>query len=460
MALIYSSASLGGLSLADLYPYSESFQLKILALISRDKAAYISFQDIIKPKYFRKEIHIDMCRIIHDYYDQEMKRSRLKGTEVNAPTLTVLWEEARKLYSSAPKKIVLKTQYEDCVADIVEIDLSDAEYIKDNIVAFGRRSALEHAILESVEDIEKNVEDFSGIEERIKLAIRVGEDISDLGVNYFTTAESRTKDYAAGTDGVKRIPTGMSGLDRVLKGGLGVGELGVVIAPPNRGKSFALVNIGAGAVLEGYNVVHYTLEMPEKQVARRYDSKMTKKNFQYMKDNADKTLTALMNIHKFHKGDLIIKKYKTSECTVNTIRSHLTRLHAETGFKPDLIIVDYGDLVQSRKSYSDKRFELESVYLDLRDLGDEFQCPVWTASQANRGALDKKTITIADLAEAFNKANIADFMCALCQTVEEKEEGSLRWHIAKWRDGEANITLEGDIDYETATMTAIYVDTR
>lgn len=218
-------------------------------------------------------------------------------------------------------------------------------------------------------------------------------------------------------------------------------------------KSIALINMGAGAVLEGHNVVHYTLEMPERQVENRYDNRFTRKTLDYLKGNANKSLTAIMNIQKMMKGKLIIKRYRSNECTVDTLRSHLTRLHMESGFKPDLIIVDYGDLVQPRKSYKDKRFELESVYLDLRDLGAEYDCPVWTASQTNRGGLDKKVITIADLAEAFNKANIADFMVALCQTIEEKDDGEMRWHAAKNRGGVANITLDGDIDYPTMTMT-------
>ncbi|MNI30616.1 replicative DNA helicase [compost metagenome] len=210
--------------------------------------------------------------------------------------------------------------------------------------------------------------------------------------------------------------------------------------------------------MEGYNVVHYTLEMPEKQVARRYDNRMMKKDFQYLKDNSSKVLAAIKSIHKIHKGKLVIKKYRTSEATVDTIRSHLTRLKMEKGFVPDVIIVDYADLLSPRRTYSDKRFELESIYLDLRDLGSEFGCAVWTASQANRGALEKKVITLGDLAEAFNKANIADFMVALCQTTEEKEDGIMRWHVAKHRDGEANITLDGDIEYATATMTAMRSD--
>lgn len=220
-------------------------------------------------------------------------------------------------------------------------------------------------------------------------------------------------------------------------------------------KSFALTNIGAGGVSRGHNVFHYTLEMPEQQVARRYDNKLLLKDFNYLKEFSDKALVALQNIQTYVKGKLIIKKYRTNQCTVDTIRSHITQVYMQKGIKPDVIIVDYADLLTSKRSYADKRFELESVYLELRDLGDEFQCPVWTASQTNRGGLDKKVITIGDLAEAFNKANIADFMVALCQTIEEKDDDIMRWHVAKQRQGQANMTLEGDINYLTANMTVL-----
>jgi len=438
--------------MADMYPFAEGFQLKILAMMARDKAFYTTFKEILKPKYFREDVHIDVARMIHEHYDREHQRARDKKTEINAPTLHVLWEEMKKLVVPNKVKNAIRHDYENCLLDIMEAELTDAEYIKESVIEFGRRSAMEHAILESAEDIGKGNPDYPKIEDRIKEAVRVGEDIGDLGVDYFEEAEERTARYEQGIDGVERVPTGLIGLDKVLKGGLGRGELGVIIAPPNRGKSFGLTNIGAGAVLEGYNVAHFTGEMPEKQVTKRYDNRFTGKDFQYMKENRSKVLTAIMNIQKHRKGRLFVKKFRTSQTTVDTLRSYLTRLRIEKGFKPDVIIVDYADLLQPRRNYSDRRFELESIYLDLRDLADEFNCVIWTASQTNRGGLDKKVITIGDLAEAFNKANIADAMVALCQTVEEKQEGTMRWHVAKHRDGEANITLDGEIDYPTANM--------
>jgi archaellum biogenesis ATPase FlaH len=437
------------------YEFSESFQSKILALMARDKVFYITFREVLKPKFLRKDIHIDMARIIQEHYEREADRSTKKGTEVNPPTTEVLWEEVRKLTSNNKLKAKIKDQYEDCIFDIYEADLSDAEYIKDNVIAFGRRSAIEQAIWDSVGLLEKgSPEDFNKIEDLVGKALRIGEDIGDLGTDYYSNAQERIENYREGTDGVRRIPTGIGGVDKILHGGLGGGELGVVIAPPNRGKSIALINIGAGAILEGYNVVHFTLEMPEKQVTKRYDQRLMGKSFEYMKENPDKILKAIMNMQKTKRGQLFVKKYKTNDCTVHTMRSYLTRLWMEKGIKPDVIIVDYGDLVQPRRTYSDKRFELESVYLDLRDLAAEYDCPVWTASQANRGALDKKVITIGDLAEAFNKANIADFMMALCQTTEEKEDGEMRIYISKHRDGEANLTINNEIDYATMTLSS------
>jgi len=442
---------------AEIYHFSERFQLKILALMARDKGAFISYESVVKPKYFRNATHVDIARLVHEYYEGELQRAKTRGTDVNPPTIEVLWEEVRKMTARDKKKAAIKDQYDDLLIDIMDADLSDAEYIKDSLVQFGKESAMELAILESVDEIEKGRNkgdiDYVKIEQLITDAVRVGEDISDLGTDYFEQAPERMENYSKGIDGIRRVTTGMEGLDRVMKGGLGDGELGVVIAPPNRGKSFALTNIGAGAVLGGFNVFHYTLEMPEPQVAKRYDNRMLQKDFNYLRENGTKSVEALMNLQKFMKGNLIIKKYRTNEASVSTLRSHITKVHMEKGIKPDLIIVDYADLLTPRRTYGDKRFELESIYLDLRDLGDEFKCPVWTASQANRGALDKKVITIQDLAEAFNKANIADFMVALCQTIEEKEDGLMRWHVAKQRDGEANLTLEGEIDYLTAFMT-------
>lgn len=438
------------------YKFSDSFQLKILAVMAKDPLAYQTYGELTKPQYFSNSLHVDLCRIIHNHYEKELNRAKGKRTPVEAPTLEVLFEEVRKL-TLAPNKKKLKSEYQDTVIDILEADLTDQEYVKENIIHFGKQAAMTEAIMESVDDIEKGKE-YERIEERIKSAISLGEAVENLGTNYFDSAEERMEKRKEGIELVKTVPTGLKGIDQILKGGAQAGELGVVIAPPNRGKSYSLSNVAGGAVENGYNAVHYTLEMPEIQVSMRYDNFFTKKNDEYLDSNSDKVMNALRNMQKLNYGKLVIKEFPTNGCNINTIRSHLAQLKAMEGFTPDVIIIDYADLMEARRQYSDKRFELESIYLDLRDLAKEYKCPVWTASQANRGALDKKVITISDLAEAFNKANIADFMFALCQTIEEKEDHVMRWHVAKHRRGTASVTLDGYIDYETARFTIDELD--
>lgn len=439
------------MSMSQEYQFSEEFQLKILAVLAKEPAAYQIYGELTKPQYFKSSMHVDACRIIQDHYEREMERAKVKKTPIVGPTLQVLFEEIRKITKSGAKK-ALRREYEDLMLDILDADLTDGEYVKDNIKEFGKQAAMTEAILNSVDDIEKGGE-YSRIEERVKDAIALGEGMEDLGSDYFATAEDRMERRSQGEVLLKMVPTGLKGVDQVLKGGAYAGELGVIIAPPNRGKSFSLANIAGGAVELGFNAVFYTLEMPEEQVNIRFDSFFTRKSEEYINGSLDKVMKAINNMKKLNYGRLIVKKFPTTSCNINTIRSHLAKLKAMDGFVPDVIIVDYGDLVQPRRAYSDKRFELESVYLDLRDLGAEYDCPVWTASQAGRGSLDKKVVTIADLAEAFNKANIADYMFALCQTVEEKEDNIMRWHIAKHRRGVASVTLDGEIDYDTARFT-------
>src|SRR6185312_7257479 len=109
--------------------------------MARDRTFYTIFQDVLKPKYFRKDVHIDLARILHEHYGHELDRSKKKGTEISPPTLEVLWEEIRKLTHNNERKSKIKDQYQDSVVDIMEADLSDAEYIKESVVAFGKRSA-------------------------------------------------------------------------------------------------------------------------------------------------------------------------------------------------------------------------------------------------------------------------------------------------------------------------------
>lgn len=435
------------MEMSGVYNFGPSFQEKILAVLWRDPSFYTIYNDCVKPRFFESEVHIDLARIITTFYEEYE----------TSPSYEAVEEEVRSLIETSKVKSQQKDAYLKAIDNMMTMDLSDDGYVKDKVVQFGRKQALTQAILESVEDVQKGV-DFEKVEDRINKATKVGEDIGDFGTFYFDTERMDDRMESYETRDSEKISTGNTLLDDVMRGGLGRGELGIVIAPPGTGKTLSLINFGAACKLEGRNVVHFTLEMSEERVAHRYDSNYTNKDFNYIKENRSEVASSLKTLATARNGELIIKEYPTRTCTVSKIKSYLTSLKLAKGIEPDLVIIDYPDLMKPSRNYNERRTELELLYEELRGLAQEFNCAIWGASQTNRGALAKEVITIGDLAESFGKAAVADFMIALSQTKEEKARNELRYYVAKSRNGQSDTTLHFDVFYDR--MRIVPNDTR
>ena len=145
------------------------------------------------------------------------------------------------------------------------------------------------------------------------------------------------------------------------------------------------------------------------------------------------------------EGELIIKEYPTKSASTRTLTTHLEKLK-NRGISPDLIIVDYGDILRPSSSFREKRNELESIYEELRSIAQNYECPVWTASQTNRSGLNAEVITMESISEAFNKCFIADFICSISRTVEDKNSNTGRMFIAKNRNGPDGLIYNLNMD--------------
>ena len=142
-----------------IYKFTSQVQLKILAVLWRDSQSYSVYKETIKPKYFSKTIHIDLCRIIFDYYEKYG----------SAPTLDVLVEEITQMCEKSKNKQKLEDDYLEAVDQMSTMELYDLEYVKDKILSFGKRQALVDAVLESAEVLEKESDaEYSKIEKFVK----------------------------------------------------------------------------------------------------------------------------------------------------------------------------------------------------------------------------------------------------------------------------------------------------
>ena len=330
---------------------------------------------------------------------------------------------------------LLKQNILDTLREVVKhLESEELDYIKDKALDFHKTQVLKDAILRSAQILEVD-----GDVEQIKViiddAMKAGAE-RDIGHDYLQDFEERYSETARVT-----TPTPWDLMNELMQGGLGAGELGVVVAPAGIGKSWVLSAMGAYGLSQGLNVVHYTLELNEAYVGLRYDSIFSGVESQNLKYHKEEVMEKLFKL----EGNLTIKYYPTKSCTVNTLSAHLKKV-VTFGEKVDMVLVDYADIMRDVHKSNEMRHALGNIYEDLRGLAGELQVPIWTASQANRSALDEDVIEATKVAESYAKVMTADFVMSLSRKVEDKIGNTGRFHVIKNRFGPDGLTFPAKIN--------------
>ena len=264
----------------------------------------------------------------------------------------------------------------------------------------------------------------------------------DIGHEYIEHIDDRYSESARTT-----VATPWDVINDLTQGGLAAGELGVIVAPAGVGKTWILCALGGGAMKKGINVVHYTLELNEAYVGLRYDSVLTGLANQNLKYHIDDVKSAVEKVD----GELIVKYFPTKTASVHTLSAHLQKI--KTMGKPfDMVVVDYGDILRDTSNSREVRHALGNIYEDLRGLAGEFEVPIWTASQANRSALDEDVIEATKVAESYQKVMTADFVLSLSRKVEDKIGNTGRFHVIKNRFGPDGLTYPAKVNTNTGAV--------
>ena len=392
--------------------YGKSFQEKLTRLVLEDRAFSDQIGEVMDVGFFETKYLQIFNRKIFDYKE---KYGIHPSKDIVETILRTELEEENEL---------VKKQVRDFFARVLSTheDIKDAAYVKEHALEFCKKQKLKEAMFKSVELLKDN--SFEQIKRTLDDALKLGTD-TDFGYDYIQDFEKRFELKARNP-----VSTGWDEIDNILHGGLGKGELGVVIAPTGAGKSMALVHLGTHAIKQGCRVVHYTLELQDTVIGNRYDACMTGFGLNALHGLKDEIYEKIKDM----SGGLIIKEYPTKSASTQTIRAHLEKLRKRE--EPiDMIILDYGDLLRPVSVQKEKRNELESIYEEMRGIAQEFECPVWTASQTNRGGINAEIVDMSLISEAFNKCFVADFICGLSRTAENKTTNSARMFVAKNRNG-------------------------
>jgi replicative DNA helicase len=413
------------------------FQGHFLAVAARTPGLIIRFRSALDPNYFVSEIHRVTAQALFAHVDQY----------ASLPTKTTLIEAVRLLAEDDTMPAL-----EQFVDTLYTEDISDATAVAEKVVAFGKQQAMINAVVSSAEKLDKGERDILPL---IQQAMLVGEDILDIGIDYRQAAKLREGWYSVSEEAVDVIPTGLTHLDLALDGGLGRGELGVILGFLKRGKSITLANIAFGAMMAGHNVVYYSCEMRRHLVARRLDSRLAGPHARLRTTDPEKYRSILAERQaQFLRGGVFIQHYPTRKLTVSMVRSHLSILAAQD-YVPSCIIIDYADIMKPQRRLGEMRHEQAGIYEDLRELAGDYDAALWTASQTNRNAADKETTTVKEIGEALEKAAIADAVIALSQTPDELREMKFRFSLAALRNVQDGGTIEGVMDRAHCRITTL-----
>jgi len=406
-------------TLQKLNQYGPVFQVKVLGALLTQRQFLINVIDSVDSEYFESSAHKWVVEYIQKYFSEYH----------TTPTIETLSIEVKKLENE-----VLRISIAEALREAYKMsDNSDLEWVEAEFSTFCRNQQVKKAILNSVSLLEMN--DFESILQLISKAVNAGED-KTVGLDYNIDIEARYRE-----DDRRCIPFPWPIFNEITQGGYGKGDLVLVFGNPGGGKSWAIAAMGAYAAALGFNVVHYTLELGEGYVGKRYDaifSGIEVDKLHLHRKEVDEVVGKV-------KGKVIIKEYPPKRASFDTIEAHLQQLEHQNDFKPDLIIIDYLDYMRTR-SRKDRKDEIDDVYVAAKAFAKEKGIPVISPSQANRTAAKNDIIEGDNAAGSYDKIMIGDIILSLARKRKDKIEGTGNWHIMKNRYGADGMTFRSRIN--------------
>ena len=354
--------------------------------------------------------------------------------------------EYTKQYSVMPD---YETVNASCRTDLKkpqDIKEGHMQWLMDDFESFTRHKALERAIINSADLLEKN--DYGQVEAMVKEAVQIGL-ARDMGTDYFEDPRARLMGLK---DKNGQVSTGWESMDRKLFGGFNRGELNIFAGGSGAGKSLFLANLGVNWALQGLNVVYLTLELSEQLVSMRVDSMTTGISTRDIFKNIDDVEMKVKMIGK--KSGALQVKYMPSGKTANHIRAYLKEYEIKTSRKVDVLLVDYLDLLMPiGKRISAENLFVKDKYVseELRNLAMELQCVFVTAAQLNRGAVEEVEFDHSHISGGLSKIQTADNVFGIFTSRAMRERGRYQLQLMKTRSS-SGVGQKVDLEFNIETL--------
>jgi archaellum biogenesis ATPase FlaH len=397
--------------------YDYDIQKLYLEMFLSDAETFVRCQNIFDPENFNQRLQ-NAARFIYDYVDEY--KVMPEASIVNAST--------RSDFNPVP------------------LPRENYEWLMDEFENFSRHKGLERAIIKSSDLLEAG--DYGPVEKLIKEAIQISLN-KDMGTDYFEDPRARLN-LLKSSNG--QVSTGWPSVDKKLYGGFNRGELNIFAAASGGGKSLFLANMGINWAMMGLNVVYLTFELSENLVAMRLDSMITGIGTREIFRNLDDVELKVKMVGK-SAGSIQIK-YMPSGKNCNDIRAYLKEYQVKKGVKPDVLLIDYLDLMMPlsvKVSPSDLFVKDKYVSEEIRNLAMETQCITVTASQLNRSAVEELEFDHSHISGGLSKIMTADNVIGIFTSKAMKDRGRYQIQFMKTRSS-SGVGQKVELDFNLDTL--------
>jgi replicative DNA helicase len=415
-----------------------TFQIQLLNQIIVDKDFAHSIIDVIEPTHFENKYFKTLLQLVKEYY------SKYDCT----PSFETL---SQMVKSEFPQELMLKI-LNDTIKQIQNAPTEGSSFVQEKSLKFCKQQELQKAITKSQKILDSGeFENYDKLEELVRAALQVGETGNKFEDVFNNLDDVLNEDFR------HPIPMGITGIDKLLKGGLAKGELGVILAPTGVGKTTILTKIANTAFNNGYNVLQLFFEDNPKVIQRKHFTMWTGIAPDDLPNHREEVLEKARQVKEEMTNKLFLKKLPSDQYTMTQIKNMIRKMIAD-GHGIDMIVLDYIDCIVPDRNLGDEWKSEGSGMRGYEALCHELGVVGWTATQGNRSSISSEVVTTDQMGGSIKKAQVGHVIISVAKTLQQKEMNLATIAITKSRVGKDGVIFENckfnnellDIDTESS----------
>ena len=399
-----------------------TFQLQLINQIIIDKDFGRSIIDVLDSNYFENKYFKLIVQMVKEYY------SKYEHT----PTFETLEQQSKaEIGQENIAKVV-----SDTLKKIKESPIEGGLFVQEKAMKFCKQQELQKVMSKAQKIIDGGeFENYDTLEELVRDALQVGAREDGMSDVFANLDDVLNEDYR------HPIPMGIPGIDRLLKGGLAKGEIGVILAPTGVGKSTFLTKISNHAFNLGYNVLQIFFEDNPKIIQRKHITLWTKIHPDELSNRKDEVMDKVHEVKSTMQNKLVLKKLPSDTLTMLQIKNQIRKMIAD-GIKIDMVLLDYIDCVVPDKNLGDEWKSEGSVMRAFEAMCHEMNLVGWTATQGNRSSISSEVVTTDQMGGSIKKAQVGHVIISVAKTLQQKEMKLATIAVTKSRIGDDGIVFE------------------